>query len=84
MNPILQKHVQIIQTNKAARAKLATIDFVTELHKIDADFRAFASTGIAAKISSLQSCYAMYVNSLDRQPAKCQQIISQIPQVNDA
>jgi len=49
---------------------MITDELVQELLKIDADFKSFSSTGIAARISSITSCYAMYVNSLDRQPAK--------------
>ena len=34
------------------------------------EFREFSKSGIAAKISNLNSVYAMYLNTLDRQPAK--------------
>lgn len=60
---------------------MITLEFATELHKIDPDFVNFCSTGIAAKISSLTSCYSMYVNALDRQPEKKKEIIKLAPDV---
>ena len=64
------KHAELLQMSKAERMKQIDGDFVNRLHEIDADFKAFCSTGIAARISSLHSCYSMYLNSLDRQPPK--------------
>lgn len=58
------------------RVKLITAEFVDKLLAIDTDFQTFSQTGIAAKISNLQSCYSMFVNSLDRQPDKKQKIIA--------
>ena len=68
INPVLQTHAQIVKADKSARVKLITLEFVQELHKIDEDFKAFSSTGIAARVSNLTSVYSMYVNTLDRNP----------------
>ena len=79
VNPILLQHAFVLQAKKPERAKLITQEFAEQLHEIDADFKAFSQTGIAAKISSLTSCYSMYVNVLDRQPDKKRQIIDSVP-----
>lgn len=60
---------------------MITLEFAQELHQIDADFVNFCSTGIAAKISSMTSCYSMYVNALDRQPEKKKEIIKMAPDI---
>ena len=70
INPALQTHAQILKAEKSARVKLITLEFVQELHNIDEDFKAFSTTGIAARVSNLTSVYSMYVNTLDRNPEK--------------
>ena len=38
---------------------------MTDFHQSNKDFHDFCSTGVASKISNLQSVYIMYLNKLD-------------------
>jgi len=55
--------------DKAQRHKMVRTEFPEELHAKgeNGEFKAFASTGMAAKIGNLQSVYIMYLNTIDRQ-----------------
>ena len=64
--------------SKVQRTKMLVDEHVKSFHDSDEgeEFREFCKTGIAARISNLNSVYTMYLNTLDRQPEKKKELLN--------